>query len=276
MKTFSLNELTIAYQDIGHGDPIIMAHCSSASHREWMPLAKQLKNKHRILLPDFIGYGKSDRWPTDKPFDALADANIISQLIKMAGQPVDIIAHSYGGAMALHAAKQHPEKIKSIHLIEPVSFLLLKLDKRKDEWNEINRLANQVINACEENKQSQAAKIFVQYWAGRVSWWLTPQKVKDDIISSIDKVAKEFSILTNNSVTLDYYKNLNVKVHLYVGEKTRKPTHTVIDVLNKILPDSDITLIPKAGHMSPMTHRQTVNELLLKKMLKYSLSNGRH
>jgi pimeloyl-ACP methyl ester carboxylesterase len=49
----------VAYLDRGEGPAIILGHCSSASHKEWLPLIEKLSPDWHVLAPDFIGYGQS-------------------------------------------------------------------------------------------------------------------------------------------------------------------------------------------------------------------------
>ena len=51
----------------GKGPAVIIGHCSSASHKEWLPLIEALKSEWRVLAPDLIGYGQSAPWPADHP-----------------------------------------------------------------------------------------------------------------------------------------------------------------------------------------------------------------
>ena len=65
MKQLTVGGVEIAYLDEGKGPAVILGHCSSASHKEWLPLIETLKADWRVLAPDFIGYGQSDPWPAE-------------------------------------------------------------------------------------------------------------------------------------------------------------------------------------------------------------------
>jgi pimeloyl-ACP methyl ester carboxylesterase len=95
----------IAYLDEGKGPCVTVGHCSSASHKEWLPLIETLTDDWRVLAPDFIGYGQSDPWPLDKPFSTEADVNVILGLAKKTKSPPHLVGHSYGAALALEAAR---------------------------------------------------------------------------------------------------------------------------------------------------------------------------
>jgi len=48
-----------------------------------------------------------------------------------------------------------------------------------------------------------------------------------------------------------------------MGGRTRAPAKAVIDILMNTLPDAELRTVPHAGHMSPLTHPDQVNPLVL-------------
>ena len=94
-----MNQLTssgveIAYLDEGKGPAVVVGHCSSASHKEWLPLIEALKADWRVLAPDLIGYGSSAPWPADKPFKAEADLDVVTAVAKKFRGALHFVGHS--------------------------------------------------------------------------------------------------------------------------------------------------------------------------------------
>ncbi len=268
MPILEINDLSIAYQSLEQAEegsvPILFLHCSSGSHRQWLPLAKTLQSDYRTFLPDFIGYGKSSRWPADKPYDPLFDVQLILKFFELAQQPLHIVAHSYGAAMALEAAKLQPEKVKSLCLIEPVSFHFLKYGQRETEWQEVLCLAKAVQSAAEQGQHKKAARRFMQYWLGWSGWLLMPKRVKQYTIETINKVKHEFWAFEQFNFEVEAYYNIHIPTQLIVGDSTRQTAKAVIEVIDEVLPNSHVEHIDKAGHMSPFTHQAQVYELATK------------
>ena len=105
MKRLGVGGVEIAYLDEGKGPAVIAGHCSSASHKEWLPLIEALKSDWRVLAPDFIGYGQSEPWPATEPFSIEADVEVLRAIAKKAKGPLHLVGHSYGAALALEAAR---------------------------------------------------------------------------------------------------------------------------------------------------------------------------
>ena len=262
MKHLNVDGLDIAYFDQGKGPIVILGHCSSASHKEWAPLIEELRGSHRVLAPDFAGYGQSQSWPADKPFTIDADLSILTALAKKTRGPLHIVAHSYGAALALEAARTLGRQLKSLTLIEPVSFHLLRLE-HGPEWVEIEKLGLAVLGAVARGDHREAARVFMSYWLGRFRWWISPERFKQAIAATIPKVALEFSIALSARTTLRDYAKITAPTALIVGSKTRKPARAVVDLLGGALPNAQIEILKGAGHMSPFTHPSEVDRLVL-------------
>ena len=173
MKQLTAGGVEIAYLDEGKGPAVILAHCSSASHKEWLPLIETLKSDWRVLAPDFIGYGQSAPWPADRPFSIDADVGVLLAVAKKAKGKLHLVGHSYGAALLLEAARTLGPRVRSLTLVEPGLYHLLR-QERRPEWAEVQTLARAVLGAVAKGDDRAAAKSFMTYWLGRWRWWLSP------------------------------------------------------------------------------------------------------
>jgi len=264
MKQMTSGGLSIAYHDEGSGPPIILAHCSSASHRMWQALIDALAPRHRVLAPDLIGYGASESWPPHRTFQVGADAQILVDLASKASEPVHLVGHSYGGVAALEAAQHLQGAVRAMTLIEPVAFPLLAPAGRQQEWRQVQRLIAEVQAAMDRGDREKAAALYMQFWIGRLGWWFAPRKFKTNVLETIEKVALEFrSANQPPASSQESLSELAMPTLLIYGAKTRRPAKAVIEILEDWLPDAQTERIAGAGHMSPITHGDAVNTLIL-------------
>jgi pimeloyl-ACP methyl ester carboxylesterase len=265
VKHLTSSGIEIAYLDEGKGPTVFLGHCSSASHREWLPLIEALKTDWRVLAPDFIGYGSSGPWPADEPFKSEADLDVLMAVAKKTKGPLHLVGHSYGAALALEAARQLGPRVKSLVLVEPVSFHLLRQGGRP-EWAEIERLGKAVLGAVAKGDDRTAAAAFMSYWLGRWRWWLSPERFKSAIAATIPKVALEFGIIIDAPTTLKEYAKIATPTLFIKGGKTRAPTRAVVDLLGKTLPNAEVATLKGAGHMSPFTHPAELKAMILARL----------
>jgi pimeloyl-ACP methyl ester carboxylesterase len=262
VKHLKVDGVEIAYLDEGKGPCAILGHCSSAAHKEWLPLIETLKEDWRVLAPDFIGYGQSDPWPIDKPFSVEADVKVLLSLARKTKSKLHLVGHSYGAALALEAARKLGDRVKSLTLIEPVSFHLLRLEKRP-EWKDVEKLGVSVLDPVAKGDDRKAAAAFMSYWLGRWRWWLSPERFKSAIATTIPKVALEFSIALDAHTTLSDYAEIKAPTLLIVGSKTPPPTRAVIELLGGAMPNAKVETLKGAGHMSAFTHPAELNRMIL-------------
>ncbi|WP_412061761.1 alpha/beta fold hydrolase [Rubrivirga sp. IMCC45206] len=262
MDTLPLHGLRVRYADTGTGTPVVLAHGSSASHRVWAALSDSLAPRYRVVAPDLIGYGRSDPWPPGRAFRPDADAEVLVALAERTGERVHLVGHSYGGAMALEAARALGDRVLSLSLVEPVSFHLLRLAGRDREWQEVAALAWAVRDAVADGRHRRAARLYMGYWTGRTRWALAPRRARAAVLASMPKVAHEFGIVERADVYLRDYAALDVPTRLVVGERTRRAARAIVEVLAEVLPAAEVAEVLGAGHMSPVTHRDAVHALL--------------
>lgn len=259
MKMLQHRGACIAYEQMGQGAPALFLHCSSGSHREWLFAARQFADRRLCLLPDLMGYGEtSSQFNDDGDAIDCADTDVIEAMVGVAGAPVDIFAHSYGAAAAIEYAISHPENVRSLFLVEPVSFHFLRNERERSHWQVVDRLAKRIIEAHRQGRQALAAWHYMAYWIGKLRWAAAPRRLKNSVKRTIGKVAYEFSLIYSLSTSLPALRQLDIDVTLVEGNRTQPAARAVNRVLTDFLPRVRKQTITGAGHMSPFTHQHQV------------------
>jgi len=270
LESLDIRGFTAAYYHAGHGAPVILAHCSSASHKALRPLIRQLEQRYEVFAPDLIGYGASDRWPQDRQLDPQTEVSLITELQARAGAAVHLVGHSYGAMLCLEAARLLGPRVATLTLVEPVSFQLLTPGGREAEHAQIARVAQRVLAAMKAGRPKRAAAHYMGFWMGRSRWWLAPTRLKRGVMETIDKVAKEFALIEQMDADLADYRVIEAPTRLIMGERTRAPARAVNQILMRTLPGVEQRTVPRAGHMSPLTHPEQVNPLVLEHLSRHT------
>jgi len=105
----------IAWYERGHGPPLAMLTGTGSTMAEWDPtLLRLLARRHRLILFDYPGVGRSGPWRGDS-FDSLARATV--SLLKATGAPrADVLGWSMGGFVAQRLAVDHPGRVSRLIL----------------------------------------------------------------------------------------------------------------------------------------------------------------
>jgi len=101
-------------------DPaIICFHGLGSTNLSFLELGELLSDKYHIFSIDLPGHGKTPAFKRDEDYGIPNLINWIAKVIKFI--EIDsfyLMAHSWGGCVALHYAAQYPERIKKIILLD--------------------------------------------------------------------------------------------------------------------------------------------------------------
>lgn len=129
----------IAYIEEGEGDPILLLHGNPTSSYLWRNVIPELAGLGRVIVPDLIGQGDSEKLPAaDGPgrysFQVVYD--YLDGLLQAIGanQNITLVVHDWGSALGFYWAQQHQTAVRGIAYMEgivcPLSW---------DDWPEAAR-----------------------------------------------------------------------------------------------------------------------------------------
>ncbi len=96
---------------------LLALHGLTGHGRRWEHLASRHLADIAVAAPDLIGHGRSS-W--DAPWTIEANVAALAGLLSRDGDgPVVVVAHSFGGALALQLAATHPDRVAGLVLLDP-------------------------------------------------------------------------------------------------------------------------------------------------------------
>jgi pimeloyl-ACP methyl ester carboxylesterase len=262
MPQISVNGLDAYYRDEGTGVPVVLGHGSAASSGQWRDLIKRMSGRYRLVAPDHIGYGRTAAYSGDIPLMEHEIA-IVEALVRLLSQPVHMVGHSYGGSVLTRVAIRMPEQVRSLTLVEPTLFYLLAASRRLSEHTEIKAIADRVIRYIGENDADEAARSFIEYWVGPRGYDAMEARSREAVRASIAKLPVEWpTAFEPYGATVEALSGFVMPIQLIGGSRTTPAARGVIDVLRGLWPRAAYAEIEGAGHMAPVTHADTVNEII--------------
>ncbi|PZU10894.1 alpha/beta hydrolase [Sphingomonas sp.] len=119
-KRFRSQSLDLHYVDWGGDDlPIlILLHGGNDHCRSWDRIAEALSDRFRVIAPDLRGHGDSG-WSNDGHYSITAHVLDLLALYEALGvETAPILAHSFGGMVALRFAGLYPAAVSRLILLE--------------------------------------------------------------------------------------------------------------------------------------------------------------
>jgi len=124
-KSFiTINGKNLAYVDSGEGDPIVFLHGNPTSSYLWRNVMPHLEGMGRLIAPDLVGMGDSDKLDDSGPgrYTFIEHAEYLYALFdELDLNNVTLVIHDWGSALGFNWAALNPEKIKSIIYMEAIT-----------------------------------------------------------------------------------------------------------------------------------------------------------
>ena len=112
----------IAYLEQGSGSPVILLHGIPTNSRMWRDIIPQLAATHRVIAPDLLNYGQSEK-PESADVSINAQSRMILRFMQALGiRRADVVAHDIGGGVAQLLAVNAPEAVRKLVLLDSVCF----------------------------------------------------------------------------------------------------------------------------------------------------------
>lgn len=242
---------------------VVCLHGSASSGRQWRQLIEKLGRRHRVVTPDLIGHGGNRfdvraRLHLDDDVDA-----VLGQLGDIA-EPFHLVAHAYGGAVALRLACRHPDRVASLTLYEPAHFLALFEDGLgSSEARELRRLHAAVVSSASSLfGRWRSAREFVNYAHGSNVWKRLTALQKRRFAAAAPIVAAEFSALMVAGARLDDVSALTMPVRILCGTRTRRTAKRICELLADRIPGALMHWLDGLKHMAPVTDASLVSTVI--------------
>jgi pimeloyl-ACP methyl ester carboxylesterase len=93
-------ERQVFVRRMGAGPPLTLLHGFPSSSHDWAKIAPALAEQHALLMPDFLGFGASEK-PRDHPYSLHEQADLVQALWQREGiASTPLVAHDYAVSVA--------------------------------------------------------------------------------------------------------------------------------------------------------------------------------
>lgn len=121
-KVCVLGDRFLSYVDQGEGIPLVLIHGIPTWGYLWSDLLTPLSKKFRVLIPDLMGFGFSDKSDRFDRSIARQCEYLVQWLNQIGVKKAFIVAHDIGGGVALRMATLYPELVQGLSVLNCVSY----------------------------------------------------------------------------------------------------------------------------------------------------------
>ena len=242
--------------------PITAIHGSASTGSLWRRLATLSTARRAVFAPDLTGYG-ADNTPEPDTVSTLEErAWPIIAAIEQSGRPTHLVAHSFGGSVALEVVARIPHRITSLTLFEPVSPALLRGTDQAEDL----RLLGDILGLSEIVQRTSGAvgmESFINFWHEADAWSRLSDTARAKLARLAPVVCQDFR--ETYSVEPHVLSAISYRgpVNLLVGEQTNAHAKRMSEILTRQFPQASLVTLAGMGHMGPLTHSEIVGNAIL-------------
>lgn len=124
-RDFDCGGLRLHYIDEGSGEPLVMLHGNPTWSFYYRHVLAALSGEHRVIVPDHIGCGRSDK-PDDSRYAYTLASRVLDleRLLEHLGLDRDLtlVMHDWGGMIGMAYAARHPARIARLIVSNAAAF----------------------------------------------------------------------------------------------------------------------------------------------------------
>ncbi|KAL6863490.1 hypothetical protein ACO1O0_003745 [Amphichorda felina] len=265
-----INNTRIAHGVYGQGQPVVLIHGTPSSSLIWRNvLPKLVAAGFKVHVFDLLGFGLSER-----PWDPSIDTSISGQVPILEGllkhwnlDTVHVVAHDIGGAVAQRFAVFSPERVRSLALIDVVSFDSYPSKRTRQQ---MDRGLESLIKSPTEDHEAHFRE-----------WLLSAVHNKDRFVSSsLDTFLGYISgTVGQGSLFQHQIRHYDPKHTMEIAEGL--PNLAMLPVkliwgaqdvwqvtdwaykLHRTIPGSELEILQNCGHFSPEDQPEKIADVLV-------------
>ncbi len=234
--------------------PVLALHGSASTGSLWQGLSDYLRGRYRVTapdLPDVAGAGSA------------AEARTI-EVLELGNEPVHIVGHAHGAAIALEIALSRPELVRSLTLIEPTVFHLLCEGDRSDLrlLAELFALSDRMDSLMEAGDVTAGMRHYTDFWHGGGAWQRTSLGLRSDLAQRARRTASDLSADLAEAWPMMRLAEIDCPTLVAMALESPVASLRVAEMTAEAIPGARLAMIADAGHMSPLTDPHIVDPLI--------------
>ncbi len=259
----------VIYHESGGGAPLLFIHsvCLGGSSYEWSKVYPEFAGRFRVLAPDLVGFGESQR--PDAPFSASDYVRMLAEFIRATcwGELPIVVASGLGAGFCVQLASQHPELISRLILHMPTG--------GNDFGGAQLRLSTRLAARMELlhrflYRNYQSTRTAVRNWLA-TGGFVDPERVSDEVVEVFTTCAQqsgaEYAIRNFQAGRLNFdlesrMSALTLPVTLFWGSEPGYPPVELGHRLQGLAQNCSLVILPRVGALAALEDPGTVVEAL--------------
>ena len=255
-RTVRSDDAVISYWILGDGLPVVLLHPFPAHHEFWLPVAKPLSTRYRLILPDLRGHGDSEIGQGPATMDKhAADLARVMNDADVGRAP--LIGVSIGGYVLFEFWRRYRGRVAALGLC----------NTKAPADNAEGRAAR--LQAADDVMQRGTEPFFesmIPRLLGK-----TTRESRPDLVEGAMRMLRKMSPedvaqvqrgMAARPDSVETLKTVNVPTLLITGDEDILTGVNEAQLMQQNITGSQLRVIPRAGHYAPWEQPGSVSQLL--------------
>ncbi len=256
MKAY-INGVQLYYKESGRGDAVLLVHGFPLNHTIWLPQARALASRYRVILPDLRGHGRSEVPPGPYPMDLYAD-DLAALLDHLQVERVILGGLSMGGYIAFAFYRKYMHRLRALILADTRAGA--DAPEGRERREAMARLA----------EKEGAAAIAAQMLPNLLGPYARERRPA--LVARVQNmmartnptgIAGALRGMAQRPDATPLLPTIAVPTLILVGESDALTPPAEAERMAAAIPGARLTVIPQAGHLSPLENARAVNRAVL-------------
>ena len=269
----ALPQTELYYQTMGKGEPIIILHGGPGMDQSYLlPQMEILKQDHQLIFFDQRTCGKSS-FKMDSSLISMAqfveDIEAVRQHFQL--EKIHLMGHSWGGLLAMWYAKTHPDRLKSLLLVNSIgankTYTQQAQENLQGKFTPEERLQLQALvqsQAFQAQEDSAMLAIFRMSFA--------PTFYNRDLLQELNlslpdhRMERQAKLRYLMDDLADYdlheeLKQIDVPTLIIHGDYDATPVDAMMDIA-EVMPNARLEVVKENGHFVFIEQPERFRELI--------------
>jgi 3-oxoadipate enol-lactonase len=248
--------VAMSYRDLGEGDPLVLLHAFPLNGRMFESQMKAFSGSHRVVAPDYPGFGRSSRTPAQPDVHYYAEG-IIGLLDRLHLERVILGGVSMGGYVAFECMRHFPER---------VSALVLANTRAEPDSEEMRETRNEMALRVAQ----EGVGVLVELQMKRLLSADTLQN-DEEVVESVrtmildnspDGVVGALGAMRERPDSAPLLGKIGIPTLVVGGEEDSIASPEIMGAMAAKIPGARHVIIPRTGHLSNLEAPEKFNATL--------------
>lgn len=246
----------IVYWSLGDGPPVILLHPFPANHAFWQPVTEELSTRFRVILPDLRGHGDSDAGEGPATMEKhAADLTRVMDDAEVGRAP--IVGVSIGGYILFEFWRSYRTRVVALGLCNTKALA----DNAEGRAARLQAANDVLERGTEPFFQSMISRVLAK----------TTRENRPDLVDEALRMMNKMSPqdvaqvqrgMAERPDSMATLKTINVPTLIVTGDEDPMTGINEASLMHEHIKQSELRVIPRAGHYSPWEQPQEFSRLL--------------